>query len=1463
MRLVIRKSRLLFTGARPGARLVLVKAARHEPAGQHEVNAETGKTIHGGQFAPGTRIVHVETLGKWSAAKRVNTVRGPRDLRTAAPDENFWKLWREHKDAIKDAGVSVGKDMRGAWQIQWWRDPEAAPEVQKQREEAQKASRATATRANVRIPAPEGKAYFPFQKAGIKYGRDRDNVLIADEMGLGKTIQAIGIANCDPKAKKILVVCPASLKINWQREFEAWDTKNLSVGIAGDTMPRTDVVVINYDILKKHQAAIDATKWDMLICDEAHYLKNETAQRTALVLGGDGGGGIKARRRVFLTGTPIINRPAELWTLVHALDPEGLGAHRFNFMRRYADARQVMVRGRPVWDFSGASNLDELQDRLRSSFMVRRLKQDVLKELPAKTRQIIVLPIKDAAVQRDMEEEAATIQEASDEADALRAVAQEAKKAGQKQVYEHAVKALAATSKVAFEKVAKQRHALAMAKVPAVVSHVNELLDHTDKVIVFAHHLDVIDKLMEGFAGHGAVKVTGEMKLADRQKSVDAFQGSPGCRVFVGNIKAAGVGLTLTAASTVVFAELDWSPGNMQQAEDRAHRIGQTENVLIQHLVFDGSFDVHMANTLVSKQAVIDAAMDTETARKKKAPVSEELMLPPAAPGAGNAAGRHLPDAPTYTPEQRAMLVAALRHLSSLDDDRAAEKNGVGFTGTDTNFGNALAAEGDLTPRQAYYAAKILRKYARTQVGHIISFDEKGMPVPPTDTPRRPQPRRRVVKKSYLIRKSHVRGHYRTEEGGKKVYVRDYDDKRMRAPAERGGMAIDQWDENEPETEDAGQVISLKASAVEALWQLEVNSVYAYGALSTIVGREMLQNATDAVRKVFGQEPGGKVDIVADLHSATMTCTDNGTGMNFDVLTNKFLDLGGTTKGSGDRGGLGVAKAVILGSSGDPMSGVRPDWKIETNNLVLRSDQLDTVKLTPRKLAAENPREGTRITVKGIRRFDYTNNELRALMRTSDVGPIELSINHDEVQPLGGKSSKMPSWSGSWGDHVTAKVTCVKEPDNFPGRHVVVRLDGLSQFTTQISGDKNELYIVDIKSTARPGTPEYPFTRGRDALRGAAGDRLSALISHLNQETLSAGREMKENITWHRNGFATGDPDARVAWDQQYAQSGYREANNALFTEAMAAASRDLRAALDVGEDSEMTDVHVLVRCNRANHEQPVTRDLVNAARTLAMWSLVCGDVGAIRGHLIDGDTTYHGLVYDNDVKALASTTNDGGDAVFINPDAVERLFQKCRDDLRERSALSHDVFRRKAQDRNAARVAQLFFNLACHEIAHIPIMRMGHNETFSSRREQIAENSGHLMPKFVQAARALWPKMCGEPEPAYDAQFAAVDGSISTTDAAAMQRVDFARNVANVIKGVEFGFPVIAYDEHSDPKTWLYGMLKNNSRIDLQRFYTMSPDAFKKHMMAVNGGEFAERISRLKAPEIKTGGRRNAKSGE
>lgn len=535
-------------------------------------------------------------------------------------------------------------------------------------------SRATElpTANGAELPVPSGLEYLPFQRAGIAYALRRRSTLIADEMGLGKTVQAIGWLNASANVHTALIVCPASLKLNWRRECEKWLTREAAVTVF--------VLIVNYEQLSKlHDGA-----YDVVILDEAHYIKNPKAARSKLAMAL----AKRAKHVLCLTGTPIMNKPVELWSLLQILDPEtwdppgtikgravgaGEGAGFFRFAKRYCDAHQEQVaRNKTVWVFDGHSNLAELNERLRATVMVRRLKADVLVELPAKRRIILTIP----SACKDGER---WLGDCPDD-------------------YEEMTRRVAA---IPFTEWSQTRHEQGMSKVDAAVEHIaNALESGSAKIIVFAHHKDVMDALREKLAGYGVVSLTGEDSATQRDESVTRFQSDPSCRVFVGSLKAAGVGLTLTAASHVVFVEASPVPADMSQAEDRAHRIGQRESVLVEVLVLEGSIDARMMALVQAKQAVADLALDADTLDTSERELVES---------GEERRARALREA-DLTENELESIHERVRWLASRCDGARAQ-DGAGFNRIDSMFGHALAEAHALSPRMALDAKKMLVKY--------------------------------------------------------------------------------------------------------------------------------------------------------------------------------------------------------------------------------------------------------------------------------------------------------------------------------------------------------------------------------------------------------------------------------------------------------------------------------------------------------------------------------------------------------------------------------------------------------------------------------------------------------------------------------------------------------------------------------------------------------------------------------
>jgi len=515
-------------------------------------------------------------------------------------------------------------------------------EEKEQKERALEASRAID--AQIDIPCPEGFSYLPFQKAGIAYCLERfqaiqegsnikgsfhpKGVLIGDDMGLGKTFQAIGFINATD-IKDILIICPATLKLNWRNELEKFMTRSLSVGIADSKcFCETDIVIMNYDIVHKYELELRKKTWDLIIADESHLLRNSNTIRSACILGGVLGKGkeqksiapIPTRFFLALSGTAIVNRHKDLWPILHGLDPFQWPKF-WSFAKKFCGAYQT----RYGWDLSGSTNGRELQEILRTRMMVRRKKEDVLPDLPKKRRQIIELSPNGAIQEIQAEQNAWKKNE--ERLEKLRTRLEIAKVSENSGEYKKAVEDLKEAVLVAFEEMSKLRHKTAVAKIPHAIEFIENCLEEEEeKIIIFAHHQDVINRIKNYF-GSKAVVLTGKESLEEKQEAVDRFQNDPSCLLFIGSMRAAGLGITLTASSHEIFLEEDWTPAVISQCEDRAVRIGAVADfVLIQHLVFEESLDVKMAKTVVNKQEIIDRAFDDKNMSEEEA--ERELLIP-------------------------------------------------------------------------------------------------------------------------------------------------------------------------------------------------------------------------------------------------------------------------------------------------------------------------------------------------------------------------------------------------------------------------------------------------------------------------------------------------------------------------------------------------------------------------------------------------------------------------------------------------------------------------------------------------------------------------------------------------------------------------------------------------------------------------------------------------------------------
>lgn len=420
---------------------------------------------------------------------------------------------------------------------------------------------------------------YPYQQTGAEWLAGRKHALLADEMGLGKSAQAI--AACEAVgAEHIVVVCPASVKENWKREFTKF----------GSTA-RTPLVV-SYDKAIRLDLANEIADFDVLILDEAHYLKSATAKRTRAVFGEkcDGVGGLveRADRVILLSGTPMPNHPAELWPALRALWPEqitGTSGRPYAYWQFVSKFCKTKDNGFGV-QIVGAKNHDLLRGKLEP-VMLRRLKADVLPDLPEITFDPLYVEYR--GTERPAVEPGSI--------GLVRETLEKEGVEGLKRIAPH---------------VATLRRLTGMAKVEPVVEWVKEWLEGCDrKIVLFAHHREVIAGLTDGLraAGHSPALIWGESTPAGRQASIDHFQMED-CRVFIGQNTAAGTGITLTAASDLLLVEPSWVPSDNAQIAGRIHRIGQGRGCQVRFVTLAGSIDEQIGKALARKAADISAILD-------------------------------------------------------------------------------------------------------------------------------------------------------------------------------------------------------------------------------------------------------------------------------------------------------------------------------------------------------------------------------------------------------------------------------------------------------------------------------------------------------------------------------------------------------------------------------------------------------------------------------------------------------------------------------------------------------------------------------------------------------------------------------------------------------------------------------------------------------------------------------------
>ncbi|KAI4457252.1 dna annealing helicase and endonuclease zranb3 family member [Holotrichia oblita] len=419
---------------------------------------------------------------------------------------------------------------------------------------------------------------MPFQEDGVRFGIDKGGrCLIADDMGLGKTFQALGIASYYQEDWPLLVITTSSMKNIWQDTIHRYlpntalmDTQYMIS--AKDYIGDAKIIIASHDMMTRAVDKLKERKFGVIIIDESHTLKNSKAKCTqaASILAKT------AKRVILLSGTPALSRPSELFSQLALIDGRFFG-NFFDYSKRYCDGRTTNFG----WDATGQSNLQELEVVLNKRFMIRRTKEDVLKMLPEKKQQVITLDVKLSQMSEDDRKNLSIL--ATQYNNVKRGVDKQAA----------LVTFFAETCKI---------------KIPFVCSYILQVLDETDKFLVFAHHQKMLDAIQQLLICRNKkfIRIDGNTTSEQRKYFVDKFQLDDSYACAILSITAANAGITLTRAKLILFAELHWNPSILSQAESRAHRIGQEDEVIARYLLAPGTADDAMWHIIQEKQQTLN-----------------------------------------------------------------------------------------------------------------------------------------------------------------------------------------------------------------------------------------------------------------------------------------------------------------------------------------------------------------------------------------------------------------------------------------------------------------------------------------------------------------------------------------------------------------------------------------------------------------------------------------------------------------------------------------------------------------------------------------------------------------------------------------------------------------------------------------------------------------------------------------
>ncbi|XP_077996801.1 DNA annealing helicase and endonuclease ZRANB3-like [Glandiceps talaboti] len=455
------------------------------------------------------------------------------------------------------------------------------------------------------LPPVLREKLMPFQREGVKFAlRKEGRCLIGDEMGLGKTIQAIAVAYHYVSEWPLLIVVPSSLKYSWVEELERWlpglqpnDINMIASSTDIGDIPTSKISILGYGLFKNeyrtlHQALADQN-FQVVILDESHYIKNLKAARTKLLVPLLQ----NTKRALLLTGTPALSRPAELFPQIQALKANLFGSWT-SYAKRYCNAQWKYYGRQKTWDTGGASHLPELHAKLKDNIMIRREKKQVLSQLPPKRKQKIPFELNETPQKKEVD----------------RLTEELMKVLKGEMILDEGVHPKTIINGLISTLYIKT----AEAKAGAVREYIKTLMDNRDqKFLVFAHHHFMMQALTEAILEYNKehrtnikhVRIDGKVPVAERPRLVKSFQTDDNVKIAVLSMLAAGTGLTFTAATQVVFAELHWTPGVMDQCEDRAHRIGQLNSIQVHYLVARGTIDDFIWSAITRKVSVVSHAL--------------------------------------------------------------------------------------------------------------------------------------------------------------------------------------------------------------------------------------------------------------------------------------------------------------------------------------------------------------------------------------------------------------------------------------------------------------------------------------------------------------------------------------------------------------------------------------------------------------------------------------------------------------------------------------------------------------------------------------------------------------------------------------------------------------------------------------------------------------------------------------